>query len=86
MTVTRDTDNPGLPLGHFLTAYRCAGVRLTCLDCQKHEDLPIAPIAERLQARGVGGLDTGVRELGRLVERPCRRCGGRRFVTAPAWR
>jgi len=36
-------------------------------------------------ANSVGGAHTGVIELAGLVRRSCSRCGGRRFVTAPAF-
>lgn len=77
-------DQRGVPLAHFRR--HCAGVRVTCRDCKAHRDLPLEPVIERLVARGVGDERTGMVELAGLVRTPCRRCGGRRFVTGPAWR
>ena len=79
----RADTSPGVPLG-FYRQHR-AGVRLTCRDCKHHRDLPLEAIIERLEARGVGGERTGIVELSRHVRAPCPRCGGARFVTAPAW-
>jgi hypothetical protein len=76
-------DKPGVPLAHY--RQHRAGVRLTCHNCQLHRDLPLEAVIERLKARGVGGERTGIVELSGLVRAPCPRCGGRRFVTAPAF-
>lgn len=75
------------PTGVALGFYRDQGarVRVTCRDCQFHRDLPVDGVIGRLEARGTGGASTGIVALARLVRSPCRRCGGRRFVTAPAW-
>jgi hypothetical protein len=79
----RDDAGPGVPLGHY--RQHGAGVRLTCRDCQLHADLPLEAVIARLEARGVGGAQTGIRAVARLVRRPCARCGGWRFVSAPAF-
>ncbi|MFI4933033.1 MAG: hypothetical protein ACHP7N_00275 [Caulobacterales bacterium] len=73
----------GVPLGHYRTLG--AGVRLTCRDCQLHRDLALEAVIARLEARGTGGAATGIRQLAGLVTRPCERCGGRCFVSAPAF-
>ena len=75
--------NKSVPLG----AYRAlgAGVRLTCRDCKLHRDLDLEAVIQRLAARGVGGEHTGIVALAGLVRRPCARCGGRRWVTGPAF-
>jgi len=78
-----DDPSPGVPLAHY--RQHRAGVRLTCRDCQLHRDLPLEAVIARLEARGLGGAHTGIRSLSGLVRRPCGRCGGTRFVTAPAW-
>lgn len=74
-----------VPLSHYLHLDRCKGVRLTCLGCMAHRDLPVAAVAAKLEARGVGGLSTGIREVAKFVREPCPKCGGRRFETAPAF-
>ncbi len=76
-------DPAGVPLAHY--RQHRAGVRLTCRDCKLHRDLPLEAVIERLVARGVGGEATGIVELVQHVRQPCPRCGGWRFVTAPAW-
>lgn len=79
----RDETAPGVPLSHY--RQHGAGVRLTCRDCKAHRDLPLEAVIGRLEARGVGGERTGIVALAQLVRGPCPRCGGSRFVTAPAW-
>ena len=74
-----------VPLAHYLQNDRCKGVRLTCLECMAHRDLPVSAVIGRLEARGVGGLSTGIREAAQFVREPCPKCGGRRFETAPAF-
>jgi hypothetical protein len=75
---------PGVPLAHY-RSHRGTGVRVTCRDCQLHHDSPLEAVIKRLEARGVGGAQTGIVELAALVRAPCSRCGGRRLVTAPCW-
>ncbi|MFI4973248.1 MAG: hypothetical protein ACHP84_01770 [Caulobacterales bacterium] len=75
--------DPGVPLSHY--RQHGAGVRLTCRDCMQHLDLPLEAVIARLEARGVGGGQTGVREVARYVAGPCGRCGGNRWETAPAF-
>ncbi len=76
-------DPAGVPLAHY--RQHRAGVRLTCRDCKLHRDLSLDAVIERLKARGVGDETTGIVGLAELVRQPCPRCGGQRFVTAPAW-
>jgi len=78
-----DQNQPGVALAHFRK--NGAGVRLTCRDCMLHRDLALEAVITRLASRGVGGEATGIIELAAFVRAPCTRCGGRRFVTAPAW-
>lgn len=75
--------DPGVPLADY--RQHRAGVRLTCLDCMKHRDLPLDAVIARLEARGVGGEQTGIREVARFARSPCQRCGGMRFETTPAF-
>ncbi|MFI4973734.1 MAG: hypothetical protein ACHP84_04245 [Caulobacterales bacterium] len=49
----------GVPLAHY--RQHRAGVRLTCRDCMKHRDWPLEAVIARLEARGVGGANRGVR-------------------------
>ena len=84
MGVTAHAADPaGVPLGHY-REHR-AQVRLTCRGCMLHRDLPLEAVIARLEARGVGGEGTGIVALAGLVRAPCGRCGGRRFVTGPAF-
>jgi hypothetical protein len=76
-------DPAGVALGHY--RQHGASVRLTCRDCMLCLDLPLEAVIARLEARGVGGEATGIVALAGLVRAPCGRCGGRRFVTGPAW-
>ena len=78
-----DDPSPGVPLAQYRGGL--ADVRITCRDCQLHRDLPLEAVIARLEARGVGGAQTGIRALAGLVRTPCARCGGTRFVTAPAF-
>jgi hypothetical protein len=75
------------PRGVALGVYRAqsVGVRVTCRDCQLHHDWPLEAVEARLEARGVAGERVGIVELADHVRAPCRRCGGRRFTTAPAF-
>lgn len=74
-----------VPLAHYLQNDRCRGVRLTCLGCMNHRDIPLDVVIARLQARGIGGGETGIRQVAQFVREPCPKCGGRRFETAPAF-
>jgi hypothetical protein len=78
-----ERDPAGVPLGHY--RLHRADVRVTCRSCLLHHDLPLEAVIARLEARGVGSKRTGIMELARLVREPCSRCGGRRFVTGPAF-
>jgi hypothetical protein len=74
---------PGVPLAHY--RQHRVDVRVTCRDCMFHRDVPLDAVIARLEARGVRGEQTGIVELASLVRAPCSRCGGRRFVTGPAF-
>jgi hypothetical protein len=75
--------NPGVPLAHY--RQHKAGVRLTCLGCMHRRELPLEAVIERLKARGLGDETTGIMAVADFVRRPCPRCGGERFETAPAF-
>jgi len=79
----RSTFNPGVALSHY--RQHGAGVRLFCLDCLAHRDLPLEPAIERLKARRVGDERTGIKAVAGFVSRPCPRCGGVRFETSSAF-
>jgi hypothetical protein len=75
--------HPGVPLAHY--RQHGAGVRLTCLDCMGHRDLPLEGVIKRLKVRGLGDDETGIRAVAGFVSAPCPTCAGRRFETAPAF-
>jgi len=75
------TNAPGVPLAHYRK--HGGGVRLACLDCMQHRDLPLEQVIARLKARGVGDETTGIKEVAGYVNRPCPRCAGLRFETMP---
>jgi hypothetical protein len=77
----RSTTAPGVPLAHY--RQHGAGVRLFCLDCLGHRDLPLEPVIARLKARGLGDSTTGIKAVAGFVSRPCPQCGGVRFETSP---
>ena len=80
----REDDTPGVPLGRYRSLGPRMGVEFRCRACDAWFEVPLEDVISRLQARGVGGPDTGVRAVGRLAERPCR-CGSLRFTTRPAF-
>ncbi len=73
--------NPGVPLAHY--RQHGGGVRLTCVARMRHRDLPLEPVIARLEARGVGNAQTGIKAVAAFVTAPCPSCGGRHFETAP---
>lgn len=81
----RRGDNPGVSLSSYRTFGSEMAVEFRCCDCQAHFEVPLETVIARLTERGVGGPETGVREVARFVERPCASCGGRRFTSRPAF-
>ncbi len=79
--MSSDADNPGVPLGSYREID--ANVLLTCLAFLLHRSLDREKVIARLEARGLGGADTGIRAVASFVEEPCPRCGGRRFESRP---
>jgi hypothetical protein len=77
-------DTPGVPLGRYRSFGPRMAVEFRCRACDVWFEVPLEDVIARLQARGVGGPETGVREVGALAERPCR-CGSLRFATRPAF-
>lgn len=78
-------NDPGVPLSHYLThGERCHGVLFSC-SCGAHRVVPLAVVIEDLERRGVGGPETGVREVWRFSRKPCAKCGARIVSTSPAW-
>ncbi len=75
--------DPGVPLAHY--RQHNARVRLCCLDCQHHRELPVEAVIERLKVRGLGDENTGIRAVAGFVAVPCPRCAGLRFQTMPSF-
>ena len=78
-------DDPGVPLSHYLRDHSGVRVRFTCEACQASYDVPVEAVVERLQVRGLGGEQTGIREVARHAERPCRACEAMKWETRPAF-
>lgn len=78
-------DKAGVPLRHYLRDHEGVTVRFCCEACQASHDVPVAKVVERLQERGIGGEETGVREVARLSDQPCARCGAVRWSTRPGF-
>jgi hypothetical protein len=78
-------DDPGVPLRHYMREHPGSGVRFCCTGCMASHDVPVARVVKRLQVRGLGGEETGVRAVAWFAERPCARCGAMRWETAPAF-
>lgn len=81
----RDFGEAGVPLGAYRRNFDGFGVRFICTACQASHDVPIERVLARLQARGLGGEATGIRDVARRAARPCRRCGAMRWETRPAF-
>lgn len=79
------TQNRGVALSHYRTHGPDMAVEFRCLDCQLWFDVPLSVVISRLVARGVGGPETGIKEVARLVEKPCARCGSKRYETRPSF-
>ena len=80
----REQDSPGVPLDHY--RQHGAGVDLTCRGCQNRRTFDLETVIRRLEARGVGGAQTGIRAIARLVRDPCPRCGEANFESRPAFK
>jgi hypothetical protein len=78
-------DDPGVELAHYRDHHPAAGVSFYCCACHAHHDVPVARVIERLKARGIGGERTGVREVGRLADQPCAKCGAVAWETRPSF-
>ena len=78
--MSKDND-PGVPLEQYRQLQ--AGVLVICLDCALQRVFGLEAVIRQLQARGVGGPQTGIRALAALVRDPCPKCGRRRFETRP---
>lgn len=76
---------PGVPLGRYRSLGSEMGVEFHCCDCMHHWTVELEVVIARLEQRGVGGAQTGIKEVAALAERPCTRCSGRRFDTRPAF-
>lgn len=79
----RSDFDSGVPLAHY--CQHNAGVRLFCLGCLHHRELPLEAVIERLKVRGLGDESTGIRAVAGFVAIPCPRCAGLRFQTMPSF-
>jgi hypothetical protein len=64
---------PGVPLAHY--RQHNGGVTLTCLDCMEHRTFDLEAVIRRLEARGLGGENAGVKAVAGFVREPCPHCG-----------
>ncbi|CAN7311933.1 hypothetical protein LJR164_001660 [Phenylobacterium sp. LjRoot164] len=48
-------------------------------------DVPLEVVIARLEARGVGGAQTGIKDVAKFVREPCDQCGRTTFDTSPAF-
>ena len=79
----RPTFDPGVPLAYYRQPGD--GLRLTCLDCMGHRDTALEPVIRRLEVRGLGDANTGIKAVAGFVTAPCRSFGGSRFETSPCF-
>lgn len=77
----RPLESPGVSLAHY--RQHRGGVTLTCLDCLDHRTFDLEAVIRRLEMRGIGGEQTGVRAVAGYVREPCPQCGGDRFESRP---
>jgi hypothetical protein len=77
----QSTTAPGVPLAHY--RQHNGAVTLTCLDCMRYRRFDLEAVIRRLEARGLGGEQTGVKAVAGFVREPCPRCGGARFESRP---
>jgi hypothetical protein len=78
---TPTSEEPGVPLGHYLT-HEGVDVLLICNGCQGNRILPMAGVMRRLIERRINPVTFGIREVARLIDRPCP-CGAMRWETRP---
>lgn len=76
---------PGVPLGRYRSLGPGMGVEFICRGCVHRWEVELETVIARLEQRGVGGAQTGIKEVADLAERPCAGCGARRFDTRPAF-
>jgi hypothetical protein len=77
------TADPGVPLKDY--RHVRANVLLICNECQLQRTFDREEVIARLQARGAGGENTGIREVAQHVKEPCPRCKGVSFESRPAF-
>lgn len=77
-------DEPGVPLAHYLRDHHGVTVRFHCEACGRSFDTPLSDVVERLKARGLGDEQTGIREVSRHADKPCR-CGAMKWTTRPGF-
>jgi hypothetical protein len=66
-----------------LIGVRGAKVKLRCEACRWSRTYDPVRLAERLEAKGVGGTGTAIMLVAGQVTRACPGCGRRRWATAP---
>lgn len=80
------TNEPGVPLSHYIERHPGTGVRFTCWSCMATHAVPMDRVLARLKATGAGDEQTGIKVLGQRSRRPCAKCGKATWDSAPAWR
>jgi hypothetical protein len=80
-----ERDTVGVPLQHY-REHPGSGVLFMCRGCQFSFSVPLERVIARLEARGLGGAQTGVVEVARYAGQRCRRCGVLHWESRPAFR
>ena len=78
-------EGAGPPLRHYLDKHPGTEIGFHCLGCMAYHQVPIEKVAARLKARRIGDEGSGIKMVGSLARRPCRRCGGTHWDTRPAF-
>lgn len=73
----------GVPLAHYRE--HGANLLLTCLNCMLSRVFDLERVIARLQEKGLGGAETGIKAVAAFVIEACPRCGHRHYDSAPAW-
>lgn len=79
------TDEPGVPLWHYRQHHPSVELLLTCNSCQYSRTFDLDVVITRLQRRGIGGPNTGIRQVAGYTLEDCPRCGKRNWETRPWW-
>lgn len=62
-----------------------ADIRLHCLSCAYGATYKLDQVIRRLNARGLDGENTGIKDLAGLTVQHCPRCGVRKWEALPAF-